>query len=144
MVKKKIYTGGFYLGYWKGKPVALSSRYYPGKDSSGYCIKEIEVPEDEPFLELIDPEVTPLATIKEICEYNDVPFFWVTGVNIGDKEAVHIMENDTVEKAIANFIVFCSKGTTSYQYQRIFDDLAREGVINPSSDVASYLKNTAL
>jgi len=143
MVKKKIYTGGFYFGYWKGHPVALSARYYPGEDSSGYCIKEIEVSEDEPFPELIDPEVTPLTIIKEICEYNDVPFLWVTGVNAGDKEAIHIMENDTVEKAFGSFIVVCSKGTTSYQYRKIFDELIKSNVIDPSLDVEVYLKNSS-
>ncbi len=131
MVKKKIYTGGFFSGYWKGKPVAMSARYNPSAKPEQHTIKEIDVPEDKLFPELIDPEVTPLSTIKEICEYNDIPFLWVTGINPSKPESTKLQNSDSVEKAIEHFIIFFSKGTTTYQYRKIFDDLIREKVINP-------------
>ncbi|PIS00451.1 MAG: hypothetical protein COT84_07585 [Chlamydiae bacterium CG10_big_fil_rev_8_21_14_0_10_35_9] len=41
------------------------------------------------------------------------------------------------------FILYCSKGTSSTQYRKIFDKLIRKGVIDPLSDVASYLDNSS-
>jgi len=140
MVKRKICKNGFLLGYWKGKPVAAMPKYHPDAKPEEYIIEEVEFPHDCLVPELIDPKTTSLSVIKEICEFNDFPFLWVTGINVGIEAGIKVTKSDSLEKAIEYFIVFCSAGTTSIQYRRIFDDLIRARVILPHLTVDFYMQ----
>ncbi len=71
-----------------------------------------------------------------------LPFCWVTGIDLRDLEAIKITGDTLLQVAIEYFVVFGTAGTTSAQYRRMFDDLAREGVIDPQVSVDRYLQST--
>ena len=92
MVKKKICKEGSLLGHWRKEYVAIPIPYSPNNEAYSYTVEEIEVPENSFILRLIDPFTTPLTEIIEICEFNDRPFWWVTGIDPRDKKAIRIKE----------------------------------------------------
>jgi len=142
LVKAKICRGGLLLAYWKGERVALVPRYHPDAKPGDYLIEEIDLPHDHSLPRIIDPNETSLSIIREICEINDRPFFWITGIDPRDKEAIKIVGHDTLQKAIEYFIAFCTAGGTTAQYRRIFNDLIKGGVIDPASLVEFYMQTT--
>lgn len=139
IIKRKICEKEFLLGYWKGGRVALVPKYHPDANPDEYVIKEVEMLANDPFPKLIDPETTPLSIIREICEFNDRPFGWVTGIYPDNQGIVKIEKGDSIQNAIEYFIALGTASTTSTQYRRIFNDLIKEGIIEPSLKISFYL-----
>lgn len=141
-VKKKICSAGYMLGYWKGERVALMPKYHPHSKLDDYIVEEIEVEEGFEVPRLIDPLETPLAEIKEICEENNIEFFWVTGLSTHVRD-VDLQKTDSLDKAINQFIALNSAGTTTTQYRRLFDRLVKEGILNPNSSVEEFEEHSS-
>lgn len=136
-VKKKICKGGWFLGYWKGEQIALIPKYNPNHKEEDYTIEEVEVEEEGLIPRIIDPLEMPLSEIREICEENDCPFGWVTGLYLSDHQ-VSIDEMDLIQKAIDHFVALKSAGTTSMQYRKQFNKMVLEESIAPLSPIAVY------
>jgi hypothetical protein len=137
-MKKKICRNGVLPGYWKRGKIGLIPKYHPDDNLADYAIEEIEVDEGNTYPKLIDPSNTSLTEIKEICEYNNIPFFWVTGLSSGDRGNINIQKTDSLEKVIDLFIALNSAGSTSTQYRRFFDRLIKHKVIDPAWTIAEY------
>jgi hypothetical protein len=137
-MKKKVCRKGFLLGYWKGERVALIPKYHPDSKSEDYVIEEVEVKNGDLYPRIIDPSTTTLSEIREVCEYNDRPFWWITGINPRNPEATKIQPNFTLGQAIEYFITFKSAGTTTAQYRRIFNDLIKQKILDPGMLVGQY------
>lgn len=128
------------LGYWKGEQVALIPQYHPDAKPGEYEVELVEFPSDYPVPRYIDPKETPLSVIREICTLNDIPFFWITGINPRDRDAIKITPDNPIENAIEVFIALGTTGTTTGQYRRIFEDLIEGCVIDPSTSTDRYLE----
>ncbi|MBS0626897.1 MAG: hypothetical protein JSS09_01650 [Verrucomicrobia bacterium] len=137
LVKKKICKNAF-RGYWKKKSIALIPKYRPGAKPDDYTIEEIEVPENFPVPEILDPNTTPLSVVKEICNIIGIPFSWVT--QITPETITSTIANSPLSEAIEYFLVFGTNGTTLSQYRRIFQDLSEGGVIALNMLVTDYLE----
>ena len=140
MIKRKICKKGYMLGYWKGERVALIPQFHPNANPGEYVIEEVEVPTDYPVPRIIDPNETPISEIKEICEFNNLPFSWITGIKLKDRQATKITADTLIQEAIEYFVAFGTAGTTTAQYRRIFDELIREGIIDPKVSIDFYLQ----
>lgn len=140
-VKRKICRKGFILGYWKGEKIALMPKYHPNNNPDHYVIEAVDFEENEEVPRLIDPAEYNLSELKEICEYNDVPFYWVTGIGSGDRKDIYIQKTDKLKDVIDLFIAYNSAGSTSAQYRRFFDDLVKNNIINPTWTISDYKEN---
>src|SRR5690242_8832726 len=141
-IKKKICRAGFLKGYWKGEPVALMPKYHPDGNPDDYIVEEIEVDEGFEVPRLIDLTETSLAEVKEICEKNDIPFFWVIGLSMHVRN-IDLKSTDSLDKAINAFIALNSAGTTTTQYRGVFDRLIKEGILDPNSSVKEFEEHSA-
>lgn len=123
--------------HWQGEDLALIPRYHPNFKPELLSFEEIEVPDDIQIPKLVNPDEIPLTTLQEICALHDYLLSWF--INI-EKEIPSLKPDDTVGKAMDQFVAFRSCGTTLTQYRRMFSDLINEGVIDPKATVASYLE----
>ncbi len=139
MVKRKICRAGVLEGYWKGEYIAVIPKYHPNENPNDYVVEELDFPSNMKVPRLIEVESTPLSEIKEICEYNDLPFSWITGIDPNDEEAIRVVGSDPLKKAIEHLIAFGSAGTTSSQYRKIFQELKLYGLLELDNTVDFYL-----
>jgi hypothetical protein len=63
-------------------------------------------------------------------------------IDLSDPEAIKITGDVLLQEAIDYFVAFSTTGTTTAQYRRIFNDLIREGLIDPDISVNCYLQRT--
>lgn len=95
-----------------------------------------------PMLEVIDPNEISPAIMREICEKNDLPFGWVTGMNpLQAGFEFTLNEDDFLDKAFICFIALRASSTTASQYRRIFSRLEKDGIIKKSSTISEYLSS---
>ena len=93
-VRKKLVKGGVILGSWKGQSIALIPQYHPESRLGEYKIIKPWVREDLHLPVIIDPRERSLIELKEICEYNNVPFCWITGKSLTD---FRLGQNDSIQ-----------------------------------------------
>jgi hypothetical protein len=138
MVRKKICKEGFLLGYWKKEFVALPIPYAPDNKTSDCTVEERLVPKNMLFPRLIDIKTTSLAEIMAICEFNDRPFWWITGIDPRDPKAIQLAPQDPLEKGIQYFIAFNVKGSIQNQYERYFNYLKNIKILKRNMTVEEF------
>ncbi len=142
MVKVKAYRGYFLLGYWKRRLIGVPIPFAPGSDQARDYFELIEMPDNISILDIIDPKEMSPVTIREICEKNDFPFGWVTGMNpLQAGFELVLNEDDFLDKAIFYFIALRASSTTASQYRRQFSRLRGVGIIKNGSTICKYLIN---
>lgn len=136
MTKMKVCKQGYLPAQWEGEEIALIPRYHPDFNPKLLTFEEIEVPDDIKLPRLMDLNDLPLTTLHEICMINDYPLSWFINIQT---DIPPLQLDDPLYKALDQFVVFRSSGTTSVQYRRMFTDLIKEGLLDPQIPVSSYL-----
>lgn len=142
-VRKKVYRGGFLLAHWKRKLIGVPIPFAPDEEGNKNYFEEMEVEKGSFFdrIDVIDLNQVSVEIIREICEKNDLPFTWITGLQ-PRKEGfeLNFTRDDFIGKAISYFIALKLSGTTPGQYRKQFDKLIKEGVISLKDSVEEYQK----
>jgi len=123
------------LGHWKGSAVAFLPKFHPQYNPEEFVIEEIEWDGKSALPKVIDPLEYSLVELKEMCEYNNVPLFWLIGK---DKSTIRVQISDPIKKVINAFIAYGAAGSTAKQYRRVFECLVRFSVINNEWVVSDY------
>ena len=121
------------FGYWKKKKNVFSTSH----EADTYIKDFIEM-EIDASIKVIDLCKTPISLLREICDYNNISFWWMTGIDCKNQEVMQIEKGDTLHKAIEYFLAFKTAGSTTRQYRNMFKDLIDEKVINPSMTLQEY------
>lgn len=143
-----IYRGEFSLGYWhfskrrgsKPEKIGIPIPFAPNSNIQECYFYEVEKNKIENYIKVIDPKDFSFTEIKKICEYNNISFFWVTGISQFNRQKINFTEIDPISKAIDFFIMLFAENTVS-QYERCFLEMVDNQIINPNISISDYKKN---
>lgn len=134
----KVSNKPFVPAHWRGKSIGLPCRYCPGEDPSSYNFKHIEVSTECEVYEAIDRADYSLTELREICEYNDFPFYWLTGLDHHNFDLSLISSTMPLEKALDYFMALFTSGSSTAQYRRIFQDLIDSGITHKAMTLEEF------